>query len=52
MSQIVEAVVGTLTRFIDAHGPKVVIGALVLVGAGIVLKVVRRVLSGRGPDQG
>jgi hypothetical protein len=52
MSQIVDAVVGTLTRFIDTSGPKVVIGALVLVGAGIVLKVIHRVLSGRGPDEG
>jgi hypothetical protein len=49
--QIVESIVGTLTRFIDAHGAKVVIGVLVVVGAGIVLKVLHRVLSGRGPDQ-
>jgi hypothetical protein len=44
MFQIVESVVNTLTKFIDAHGPKVVVGTLVFVGAGIVLWVLRRVL--------
>ena len=51
MSQIVDAVVGTVTRFVDAHGPKVVVGAVVVVGVGIVLKVLHRLVAGRGPDQ-
>jgi hypothetical protein len=52
MFQIVESVVSTLTKFTDAHGPKVVIGVLGIVGVGIVLKILHRVLTGRGPDHG
>jgi hypothetical protein len=48
MFQIVESVVGTLTKFIDAYGLKVVIGAAVVVGVGIVLTVLRRAVLGRG----
>ena len=51
MLQIVESVVTTLTRFLDAHGPKVLIGAGVLVGAWIALKVLHRGLTGRGSDE-
>jgi hypothetical protein len=51
MFQIVESVVNTLTKFIDAHGSKVVIGVLILVGVGVLLKVLSRVMVGRGPDQ-
>ncbi len=54
MFQIVDAVVSTLTKFIDSYGSKVVIGVLVIVAAGIVFKVIVGVLSsrGRGSDQG
>lgn len=48
MFQIVESFVNTLTAFLDAHGPKVVIGAVALVAVGIVLAVLRRVAVGRG----
>jgi hypothetical protein len=52
MFQIVESFVGTVTNFIDAHGLKVVIGAAVVVGVGIVLTVLRRVVVGRGSQPG
>ena len=51
MLQIVDSVVGTVTRFVDAHGPKVVIGVLIVLGVGVALKVLHRALTGRGPDQ-
>jgi hypothetical protein len=51
MGQIVDAYVGTVTKFIDAHGSKIVVGVLILVGVGITWKVLHRVLSGRGSDQ-
>jgi hypothetical protein len=51
MFQIVEAFTGTLTNFIDAHGPKVVIGAFVVVVVGIILTVLRWTALGRGPQQ-
>jgi hypothetical protein len=52
MFQIVESVVNTLTKFIDAYGVKVVIGAAVVVGVGIVLAVLRRLVLGRESHQG
>jgi hypothetical protein len=52
MFQIVESFVDTITKFIDAHGLKVVIGAAVIVGVGAVLTVLRRVVVGRGSQQG
>jgi hypothetical protein len=52
MFQIVESFVDTITKFIDAHGPKVVIGAAVVVGVGVALTVLRRVAAGRGSQQG
>jgi len=48
MFKIVESVVNTLTHFIDAHGQTVVIGAVVIVGVGIGLWVLRRAVLGRG----
>jgi hypothetical protein len=50
MVQIVESVVSTVTKFINAYGAKVVIGVAVFVGVGIVLTVLRRVVLGRGSD--
>jgi hypothetical protein len=50
--QIVESFVDTITTFIDAHGPKVVIGAADIVGVGAVLTILRRVVVGRGSQQG
>jgi hypothetical protein len=52
MLQIVESYVDTITKFIDAHGLKVVIGAAVVVGAGVVLAVLRRVAVGGGSQRG
>jgi hypothetical protein len=51
MSQIVDAYVRTVTTFIDAHRSKLVVGVLVVVSVGIVLKVLHRVLSDRGSDR-
>ena len=48
MFQIVESVVNTLTHFIDAHGPMVVIGAVAFVVVSITLWVLRRAVFGRG----
>jgi hypothetical protein len=45
MFQIVEALTTTLTRFIDNHGPKVALGVLAVIGIGIALKVLHRVVS-------
>jgi len=47
MLQIIEAVMSTLTNFIDAHGRKVVIGVAAFVVVGIALWVVKRVALGR-----
>jgi hypothetical protein len=52
MYQIVESVVGTVSRFIDAHGTKVAIGVVAVLGGGIVLKVLHRILTGRGSGHG
>jgi hypothetical protein len=48
MVQIVESVVNTLTHFIDAHGPMVMIGAVALGVVSFALWVLRRVALGRG----
>jgi hypothetical protein len=47
--QIVESILNTLTHFIDAHGPKVVIAVAAFVVVGIGLWVVQRVALGRRP---
>jgi hypothetical protein len=49
MFQIVESILNTLIHFIDAHGPKLVIGAVALVVISIGLWVVQRVALGRRP---
>jgi hypothetical protein len=50
--QIVESFVDTITKFIDTQGPTVVIGAVVVVGVGAALTVLRRFVVGRGSQQG
>jgi hypothetical protein len=48
MFQIVEALTNTVTKFVDDHGLKVVIGVLAVVGVGLVLKLISRVSGGGG----
>jgi hypothetical protein len=51
MFQIVEAFVNTVTHLIDAHGLKLVIGAVALVVVWIVLRILRRVVVGSSSQQ-
>jgi hypothetical protein len=52
MFQIVESLVGTVTKFLDTHGLTVVLGAVAVVVVGIVLRVLRGVVLGQGSQQG
>jgi hypothetical protein len=51
MFQIVESYLSTATSFVDTYRSQVIIGVLVVVGAGIAWKVLHRVLSGGGSDR-
>lgn len=49
MFQIVEAITTTITRLIDQHGSKIVLGVVALVAAGVALKMLLWAASSRGP---
>jgi hypothetical protein len=51
MLQLYNAVSETVLRFVDRYGSTVAVVILVLAGCGLALRILSRIVVGRGPSE-